>query len=349
MTKFFSLDFHGTKYTVPKLSLFNLFEHQRDLFDATSYQVQSAVPLGVFEIFVEALETGAKVPVTKENAGPISVLAKEFWLEDLLSECSTLQVALTPELIATLSERITKLECQMSSRSLPIIAELKESIANHERQLENLECRIAALEPNLKTDVDALKSSSVAPVRPISPSKSLKEIEFPIQAARSLVGIVSYLTRKHGGHIHDKGIATITSKSVRTDDQHWHLVRNIADLISSSCFESRNEPGQWVCWDFHEKRVHPTHYTIRGSCLKSWMIESSLDFVNWTEIDRKRDNEDFKLASSRDPLKTASFAVSKSAECRFIQLTQTGKNHRGNDSLVIEAFEIFGTLLKCRK
>jgi hypothetical protein len=86
MTKTLDVDFQGTRYTVPKLSLFNLFEHQRDLFDATSCEVQSSVPLGIFEVFVKALETGRKVHVTKENASAISLLAKDFWLEDLRSE-----------------------------------------------------------------------------------------------------------------------------------------------------------------------------------------------------------------------------------------------------------------------
>jgi hypothetical protein len=110
MTKFFNLDFHGTTFAVPKPSLFNLFEHQLDLFDATSYEVQSSVPVGIFELFVDSLETGAKVAITKENADAISVLAKEFWLGDLLSECSALQIASVPEVIAALSGRISKLE-----------------------------------------------------------------------------------------------------------------------------------------------------------------------------------------------------------------------------------------------
>jgi hypothetical protein len=77
------------------------------------------------------------------------------------------------------------------------------------------------------------------------------------------------------------------------------------------------------------------------------VVESSLDFVNWIEIDRKTDNEDFKSGTE-----TASFAVSKSAECRFIRLTQTGLNHvgdawhDGDDLLYIEAVEFFGTLLE---
>jgi hypothetical protein len=74
MTKFFNLIFHGTWLSVPKLSLIKLFEHQRCLFDATGSEVQSSVPLELFEIFVEVLETDADVPVTKENADSISLL-----------------------------------------------------------------------------------------------------------------------------------------------------------------------------------------------------------------------------------------------------------------------------------
>jgi hypothetical protein len=92
MAKLFNLDFHEQRFTVPRISLFNLFEHQRDLFDATSYNVQSSVSVEIFKMFVNALKTGTKVPVTKENSVSISLLAKEFWLEDLLAECSALQV-----------------------------------------------------------------------------------------------------------------------------------------------------------------------------------------------------------------------------------------------------------------
>jgi uncharacterized coiled-coil protein SlyX len=327
---------------VPKPSLYNLFDHQRGLFDATSYEVQSSVPLGIFEVFVDSLKTGTKVSVTKENAGAISVLAKEFWLEDLLSECSALQMASLPEIVSALSERISQLEDQISSQPLALIAELKESLANHERQLESLDCRVSVLEPNLRSELKELKSpiATPTPVPPISPTKLLKAAEFPLKEAKSLKGIISYLTLKHGGNVYDKGIVAITSKSV--DDDPKSALRNVADLTSYSCFMSKNEPGQWVCWDFHNLRVRPIHYTIRSYLLKSWVVESSLDGEAWTEIDRKTDNEDFKA----DNWITASFAVSNSAECRFIRLTQTGKDHYGKDFLVIGAFEFFGTLLE---
>jgi hypothetical protein len=82
-----------------------------------------------------------------------------------------------------------------------------------------------------------------------------------------------------------------TSKSVYP---HQPAVRNVADLTFDSYFASRNDPGQWVSWDFHEMSVPATHYTIKGYWLKSWVVESSLNGTAWTEIDRKTDNDDFK-------------------------------------------------------
>jgi hypothetical protein len=149
MTKFFNLDCLGTRFTVLKLSLFNLFEHQRDLFDTPSYEVQSSVPLGIFEVFVDAREMGTKVAVTKENASAISLLAKEFWLEDLLSKCSALRIASAPEVVAPLSGRISKLEDQLSSQLLT----LSESITNQDRQLESLSSVIHSNSATLRTEI----------------------------------------------------------------------------------------------------------------------------------------------------------------------------------------------------
>jgi hypothetical protein len=74
--------------------------------------------------------------------------------------------------------------------------------------------------------------------------------------------------------------------------------------------------------------------------LKSWVVEDSLDGKSWTEIDRQTNNQDFYVGYA-----TASFAVSNPGECRFIRLTQTGKNHEDEgDYLFLYAVEFFGTL-----
>jgi hypothetical protein len=151
---------------------------------------------------------------------------------------------------------------------------------------------------------------------PPTPAKSLSKAEFPMTAPQSLEGIISYLTKKHG-NVHEKGIVTITHRE-------WLL-------------NSTDDRHQWVCWDFREMRVRPTHYTIRGLLLKSWVVEGSLDGESWTEIDRQTDNQDFE-----GYWHTASFAVSKPAECRFIRWNAVSSFFNSNHKDF--AFEFFGTL-----
>jgi hypothetical protein len=152
--------------------------------------------------------------------------------------------------------------------------------------------------------------------------------------AKLLDGIISYLTKRHSGNVHEKGIVTITSKSLHSDDARFAL-KNIADLNASSHFQSKDERGQWICWDFHEMRVCPTHYTILASTPKSWVVEGSMDGENWRELDRQTDTELFY---------TGSFAVANPAEARFVRFTQTGKTRRNTDGLAVRGVEFFGTL-----
>jgi hypothetical protein len=76
MTVNLDLDFHGTKLTVTKTNFIQFFLHRPEVFPATTYEVQSSVPLEIFEVFVRAIDSGAKVPVTKDNSSTISALAR---------------------------------------------------------------------------------------------------------------------------------------------------------------------------------------------------------------------------------------------------------------------------------
>jgi hypothetical protein len=170
----------------------------------------------------------------------------------------------------------------------------------------------------------------------VFPKPSLGSREIPMKEPKSLDGIISYLAKKHGGNVHEKGVVTITSKSVW--DDATERLKTAANLTSDSYFCSKNKPGQWFCWDFGEMRIYPTHYTIKTRALKSWIVEGSLDGRNWTEIDQQTDNQGFV------PPNTASFAVSNPEEFRFLRLTQTDENHDGHDLLYLFAVEFFGTL-----
>jgi len=120
--------------------------------------------------------------------------------------------------------------------------------------------------------------------------------------------------------------------------------KNVADHGSSSCFCSKSEPNQWVCFDFRARRVQPTAYAIRSAndmYPESWVIEACADGMVWNEIDRRDDNQDL---SGKFLAKV--FIVARAAEYRGIRLRQTGKNHEGNDQLVFNTFGVFGVLTK---
>jgi hypothetical protein len=96
-----------------------------------------------------------------------------------------------------------------------------------------------------------------------------------------------------------------------------------------------------VRWDFRKRRVRPTHYTIKSDSLKSWAIHGSLDGDNWTQIDQQTDDNHLQNRSHQ-----ASFPIAESDRYRYIRLSQIGPNHSGTDQLIVEAFELFGTLIE---
>jgi hypothetical protein len=191
--------------------------------------------------------------------------------------------------------------------------------------------RTAASSP---TDVKA-----IPPARPprSSPEKLQNRLDFPMNRATSLDGIISYLTKKHGGNVHEKGIVTLTSKSFCGDPVF--ALQHVADLTSEANFCSGNEPGQWFCWDFGALRVFPTHYTLWTCPMKSWVIEVSMDGQAWTTVDRKAG-----VAVFAERWGTASFAVSNPDAGRYIRLLQTEKTKLGYDMLSLIAVEFFGTV-----
>ena len=175
--------------------------------------------------------------------------------------------------------------------------------------------------------------------------------EFVYDSSDQFNGIIAHLTRESGGIVVDKGIVDVTASS------SGRQARRAVELELNSKFLSENKPNQWICYDFKERRVIPTSYSLcsygtNSDCpkagnyrdlLKSWVIEVSNDRSSWTEIDRRDNNNDLN-----DKFACQNFSVSKvpSEGFRFFRLKQTGPNHRGGNALSISAMEIFGTLCK---
>jgi hypothetical protein len=145
--------------------------------------------------------------------------------------------------------------------------------------------------------------------------------EIAMNSVRPLDGILSHLSQKHGGNVHDKGIVTITSSSVISTDPQYSA-KNLADVNKGCIFSSKNEVNQWVQLDFHYIRVNPIRYSLQShncpsNCfhLKSWVIEGSIDGSGWTKLERRTNNNDLN-----GPLLISSFSLSRSIDYRLIRL-----------------------------
>jgi hypothetical protein len=180
-------------------------------------------------------------------------------------------------------------------------------------------------------------------------------------------GIIAHLTRECKGNVHDRDVVDVTSGSFAKETQRAHSgacendpfcpAKNAADFEMLSYFQSAfctkeedipHTRNNWICYDFKERRIVPTHYTIRTwegkpgwEHLKSWLVETSTDGENWREVAREEDNK--QLNGCRF---TATFAVAGGGECRFIRLVNIGRNCHGNDMLCISAWEVFGNLIE---
>jgi hypothetical protein len=73
----------------------------------------------------------------------------------------------------------------------------------------------------------------------------LEDFDCAFNPTKPVDGIIAYLTGKHGGNVHDKGIVTMNSKAISTDPKY--ALRNVANLTSGTWLSSVDKPNEWVC------------------------------------------------------------------------------------------------------
>jgi hypothetical protein len=172
------------------------------------------------------------------------------------------------------------------------------------------------------------------------------ETDIPFFTSTPLSGVVRHLTKRFGGHVCDTGVVDITS----TPEYHGNITlqaRNLADLDATDhWFSSTDIKNAWFCFDFKDRRVRVTHYSIQSwqggqGELMTWKVDGSEDGKNWTVLDRHQESSALLGGST-----TGSFQIENPTVVRMIRVTQTGTSHDNDYQLCCGAFEVFGTLLE---
>lgn len=186
-----------------------------------------------------------------------------------------------------------------------------------------------------------LVQSGDSPVR--SDRYISKEEVFDHKEGDEFKGIIGHLTEETGGNIHDNGTIQITSNSVYSD----YYPRNIVDYQNSNYYESDDQENSHVCFDFKDKEIQVTGYSLKSVSwginshnLKSWVVEVSNDQQSWEEID-KREND----SSLNGPNLIATFRTKeKKSFYRFIRLRLTGKSWSNYYYVAIASIEFYGKM-----
>ena len=162
-------------------------------------------------------------------------------------------------------------------------------------------------------------------------------------------GIMKYLTKMTGGNIHDNGTIEISSNSIVDNNNSYHP-KNLVDFENTNYYHSKNEQDVNICFDFKDKSIQMTNYSIKsydrgqtGGHLRNWVVEVSNDKEHWEIVDQ-HDND--SILRSANAIKTFNTKQTESFY-QFIRLRQTGTSWHNNDNnyyLYFPFFEIYGKL-----
>jgi hypothetical protein len=159
-----------------------------------------------------------------------------------------------------------------------------------------------------------------------------------------LNGIFSFLTRECGGNIHDRGIVAVSASSQHYSDYPVQVIFDFKTKFSG--FATKNEDNSWICIEFKQHRIKPTHYSIRTRAdsdtqhPRTWVLEGVGDAGDWFPLDCQTSNSELS-----GPNCVRTFSIGSPREVRSVRLRQTGPNSSNCNHLILKSIELFGELI----
>ena len=313
----------GSGQWVPKdfLQTFGLFKRRPELLEADEYKVTAKASQAILDMVLGRVygkkETGK---VTDENVWELKALCDELGFGGFEAEVQ-----------AVLGDNDERLRREILC--------LKDRLRGHDVMLEQLREKpqwevILALQrqvAELARTVDAL-ARDVATLKERKKAPVLGEFHYRFNP---LDGIIAYLTRECGGNVWDNGVVG------------GSRFASAAELgLKSETIITIREP--WVRYDFKERRVTPTSYSIKVADRwpqRSWVFEASNDNRWWEPLDIREDNVDLRY---RNVTRNFSIRPVPQGSYRYIRLRLTSQNdprdEGGNVLERIRGLEVFGTL-----
>jgi hypothetical protein len=174
-----------------------------------------------------------------------------------------------------------------------------------------------------------------------SPNRRIPGRVFTFREDSRFDGIISFLTQLHGGNVDDRSIVSVKSNSVYSD----RIAKNVVDFESSLYAHTADETNSWIWYDFKDKRVKVSHYSLRSRSDNdsnhpmNLTVEGSKDGETWIEFDRRDECGDVVGLN-----RSGTFSTVRSEFVQHIRFRQHGKNSSGSNHLIVSGWELFGIL-----
>ena len=204
-----------------------------------------------------------------------------------------------------------------------------------------------------KTTTTTSKSTKEKNPTSKTSKKNLTLKKFMYYEGQEFKGIINYFIKKTDGKIEnefDITVSTIYPSNLKMASRQPKTLTYFNN--HSQAFLTDNKPNGWICYDFREKRIIPSFYTLRtiswwnksvNNNPKSWVVECSNDKNVWVEMDG---HENSDLLSGSDIVRSFPLRNNSGTDYRYIRIRQTDKNHNNTDLFGLDSFEIYGILIE---
>jgi len=156
-------------------------------------------------------------------------------------------------------------------------------------------------------------------------------------------GIFYGLSRKLGRNLAESSDIDVTASSITGSNTPKNVLKN-----DNSYWQSKDIPNSWIQFDFKERRVLITSYSMSVlNRVKSWKVEGSNDGSAFDIIDSQVESTVFQSGNNiyNHPSSQKNFHVQNNSKYyRYIRITSTSKTWINFDYFYISVFELFGFL-----
>lgn len=162
-------------------------------------------------------------------------------------------------------------------------------------------------------------------------------------------GIINHLAEECGGDVSDNNVVSVTASSI----YNTYYPKNVVSFNNKNYYFSKGMDYDWLQYDFKERKVRPTHYTIRsrygfgksGCHLREWVIEGSNTSLkdDWKVLDLRKG-----ISCLDGSYEYHTFEIQAQLEkyeyFQYLRIRITGPNTGDCDNLTFSDLEYFGSI-----